>query len=194
MELKKCFNSELCVPLPVRCNDGSRLMLIHGGSKWKPKEYYIYDMFKCLMIMFEGAILEPPTQIAGIQIIFDMNDLPFSHVAHITPRFAAIAIDWIQRSFPCRVKNIHIINQPYLFNMIYTIFKPLLSEKLRNRIHFHGTNRKKLINLVGEKALPKEYGGSDLFISPIGEDFWQYFYYWNKEYEEVFKYGYNKKK
>lgn len=193
LDLKNDFSSELLVPLPVRCNDGSRLILIHGGSKWKPKEYYIYDMFKCIIFMFEGIIIEPPTQIAGVQVIFDMDGLPFSHVTHVTPKFAAMAADWVQRSFPCRLKNIHIINQPYIFNMIFTIFKPFLSEKLRNRIHFHGTNREKLINMVGEEALPKEYGGSDLSIGPIGESLWQYFYYWNEEFEEIFNYGYVKK-
>ncbi|XP_043489510.1 alpha-tocopherol transfer protein-like [Polistes fuscatus] len=182
MDLKNTFFSDLIVPIPVRCQDGSRLIIIHGGSKWKPREYYIYDMFKSLIFIFEQLIIEPATQIAGIQVILDMNGLPFSHVTHITPKLATTVADWIQRYVPYRLKNIHVINQSYIFNMIYAIFKPFLSEKLRNRIHFHGTNREKLINMVGEKALPKEYGGSDLFISPI-EAFWQYIYYWSEEFE-----------
>ncbi|XP_015174059.1 PREDICTED: alpha-tocopherol transfer protein-like isoform X2 [Polistes dominula] len=191
--LKKTFDSELFMPCPIRSVKGCRIFIIHAGSKWKPKEHYIYDIFKCLIILLEGAITEPHTQIAGIEIIFDMNGLPFSHVPHITPRFAAMLAEFTQRCLPIRLKNVHIVNQPFIFNMVYAVFKPFLSEKLRNRIHFHGTNMTKLISMVGEKALPKEYGGSDLVFTPIGETLWQYFYSWNDEYEELFQYGYRKK-
>ncbi|KAE8740317.1 hypothetical protein FOCC_FOCC014165 [Frankliniella occidentalis] len=60
---------------------------------------------------------------------------------------------------PVRLKGVHIINQPYVFNMVFAIFKPLLNAKLRNRIHFHGTDRQSLLNHVDAKCLPKTYGG-----------------------------------
>ncbi|XP_035740122.1 alpha-tocopherol transfer protein-like isoform X1 [Vespa mandarinia] len=194
MNMKYCFCADLLVPLPIECIDGSRLLLMYGGAKWKPKEYSPYDLLKCLMIMLELVIKEPATQIAGIQIIIDAKNLPLSHVAYITPKFAGIMTEWIQRCVPCRLKNIHIINQPFIANVIFTIFKPFLSEKFYKRIFFHGTNREKLINMIGRKALPKEYGGLELSESPIGEDVWNYFCHWQKEYEDSLKYGYINKK
>lgn len=166
--MKKCFCSGLLVPLPIECIDGSRLLLIHGGAKWKPKEYNIYDLFKCLMIMMEVAVMEPATQvrcllnvfsylfiihftdpcvtvqssiyinifffqIAGVQVIIDSKNLPFSHVPYITPKFAAMMAEWIQRCLPCRLKNIHIINQPFIANIIFTVFKPFLSVKIKRK-------------------------------------------------------------
>lgn len=35
---------------------------------------------------------------------------------------------------PLRLKEVHIINQPYVFNMIWQIFKPFIKEKLKNRV------------------------------------------------------------
>lgn len=36
--------------------------------------------------------------------------------------------------------------------------------------------------MIGTKALPKEYGGLEIFESPVGENVWNYFYYWQEEF------------
>lgn len=66
----------------------------------------------------------------------------------------------MQDSLPLRVKNIHIVNQPYIFKIVFALFKPFLREKLRNRIIFHGTDRKSLHQYISPKCLPECYGGS----------------------------------
>lgn len=70
MGMKKVFCSELLIPLPTECIDGSRLLLIYSGAKWNPKEHNIYDLFKSMMIMLEGAIMEPATQVGCLLNIF----------------------------------------------------------------------------------------------------------------------------
>lgn len=55
-----------------------------------------------------------------------MAGFSLSHATHITPSFAAAMTEWIQRSLPCRIKGIHIVNQPFIFKMVYAIFKPFL--------------------------------------------------------------------
>lgn len=58
----------------------------------------------------------------------------------------------LQDCAPIRIKGVHIINQPYVFNMVFALFKPFLREKLRSRIHFHGTNRQSLLAHVDPKV------------------------------------------
>ncbi|KAI4501957.1 hypothetical protein M0802_002639 [Mischocyttarus mexicanus] len=161
----KTICSEIMFPLPVRCIDGSRLFIVYSGSKWNPKEFSVYDLFKCLLIILEGALLESKTQIAGAQVIIDANGLTLSHVTYITPRFAAMLVGWVQKCVPCRLK----------------------------RIVFHGKNREKLVSMIGEKALPKEYGGSELVYNPIGDNLLQFFTPWKEELEVFLKCGYYKK-
>jgi len=35
-------------------------------------------------------------------------------------------VEFIQKCLPIRLKNIHIVKQSFLFNMVFAIFKPLL--------------------------------------------------------------------
>lgn len=82
-----------------------------------------------------------------------------------------------------RVKGVHIVNQPYIFNMLFAIFKPFLREKLRSRIHFHGFNLSSLQQHINPAALRKRHGG--LLPEPEipGDVLWKMLYH----YEEQFK-------
>ena len=56
-----------------------------------------------------------------------MDGFSISQVAYFTPSFAAVAVEFLQKALPCRVKGFHIINQPIIFNMVFAIFKPFLN-------------------------------------------------------------------
>lgn len=39
-----------------------------------------------------------------------------------------------QYAMPSRLKEVNVINQPYIFNMVFSMFKPFMQEKLKNRV------------------------------------------------------------
>lgn len=86
------------------------------------------------MLYLEAAMLEPTSQIAGAVVIFDMDGLSLQQTMQFTPPFAKRIVDWLQDAVPLRIKNIHIVNQPYIFNMVFALFKPFLREKLKSRV------------------------------------------------------------
>ncbi|XP_034231613.1 alpha-tocopherol transfer protein-like isoform X2 [Thrips palmi] len=156
---RNVFEQGILTVFPTRDHLGRRVLLIEAGKKWKPKQCTLDEIFKGVMVVLEAAISEPRTQVSGVQVILDMDGLSLSHVWQFTPGFAKAVVDWVQDCIPVRLKGVHIVNQPYVFNMVFAIFKPLLNAKLRNRIHFHGTDRQSLLNHVDAKCLTTAYGG-----------------------------------
>lgn len=43
--------------------------------------------------------------------------------------------------------------------MIFKVFKPLLSEKMRSKLFFHGTSMESLHKHIDRESLPTKYGG-----------------------------------
>lgn len=188
---KKALSSDILIPLSERTPHGCRVLLINAGKKWNTKEITIDEIFRGVMLSLDAAMAEPKTQIAGVHVILNMDGFSLRHVTQITPTFAAMMTEWVQRCLPCRLKGIHIVNQPFIFNMVYAIFKPFLLEKTQKRLHFHGTDRDSLISYLGTKSLPTELGGEMVLPKvPLGESVFEYFCWFEKEFEASNKCGY----
>lgn len=190
---EKPFAAELVIPLPDRTPDGCRVLLINAGKKWNPKQVSLDNIFRSCMLSLDAAVAEPKTQISGVHVIMNMDGLTLNHVTYFTPSFAATMTEWVQRCLPGRLKGIHIVNQPFIFNMVFALFKPFLSEKMRKRIIFHGTNRNSLTSIVGTKTIPKELGGElEMPNVPIGQGIADYFRRFEKDFEDANKNGFVK--
>lgn len=55
--------------------------------------------------------------------------------------------------------QVHVVKQPFLFNMVWQMIKPLVKEKLKNRIHIHGSKMSSFHNYIPATYLPENYGG-----------------------------------
>lgn len=164
----------LIYPLPLRTKEGCRVLVVEAGKRWKPKEVSLNDFFKGLIFVLFLAMVEYRTQIAGAHIILDVEGLSLSHLTYITPSFAKMLVDFIQKCLPTRLKGIHVVNQSFIFNMAFAIFKPFLEEKIRNRIHFHGTNWESLTAFIEKRVLLKRHGGElKMPEGQYGVMFWQ---------------------
>lgn len=64
-----------------------------------------------------------------------------------------------QTSFPMKVHAIHIVNQSWVFDTIFNLFKPFLNEWMKEKIFFHGDNMIGLHEHIEPKHLPSRYGG-----------------------------------
>lgn len=94
------------------------------------------QVFRLFFLIHELAILEPETQIRGVVVIMDYKGLGMRQVKALNPSFSLLLLSFIQDAMPLRLKEIHMINEPLVFNMVWTIFKPFIRKKLKNRVSY----------------------------------------------------------
>ncbi|XP_055601243.1 clavesin-1-like [Uranotaenia lowii] len=191
--VKHVFAEDLIFFQPLRDQNGCRVLILEVGKKWKPSKIGLTDLFRALQIALEAGMEEPRTQLNGAMVILDMDGLSLTQIMQFTPRFAALVVEWVQECTALRLKGVHVVNNSYLFNMLYTIFKPFLSEKLRKRVFFHNKNWNSLTSHIGKEYLRPRYGGTldapDYEGRLIGDLLTMY----QKEFEVANSYGYTKK-
>ncbi|PIK58148.1 putative alpha-tocopherol transfer protein-like [Apostichopus japonicus] len=54
---------------------------------------------------------------------------------------------------PVRISGIHFVNEPVLFDGAFTIMKPFMNDKMRQRVKMHGSNYSALHKYVSPKIL-----------------------------------------
>ncbi|XP_017773256.1 PREDICTED: alpha-tocopherol transfer protein-like isoform X1 [Nicrophorus vespilloides] len=189
---KNIFEHDILTVQPNRDQHGRRILIIELGKRWKHNKCSLDEVFKGVVLYLEAAMLEPTTQVAGAVVIFDMDGLSLQQTWQFTPPFAKRIVDWLQDAIPCRVKNIHIVNQPYIFNMVFALFKPFLREKLKSRIIFHGTDRKSLHKYLDAACVSSVYGGTLDLPRVKGSQWLELLEMCDKEYVLINSYGYKK--
>jgi len=193
VKVKHVFEEELISFHPVRCDKGTRLMII-TIAKWNTKTVSLYDMFRTIIMALEIAMIEPKTQVAGVHVLLNMQGLTLNQIFQFSPSFAKTTLDFIQQCIPVRLKGIHIVNQPYIFGMLYAIFKPFIGEKLRKRLFFYGKERKSLHARVSKESLPPSYDGTLDIPDCPGHLLAEMLCRYDKEFELCNTIGYTKEK
>lgn len=62
-------------------------------------------------------------------------------------------------AFPVTTHSLHILHQSWVFDVMFSVFKPLLDVRMQKRIFFHGSNMDSLHKHISPNYLPKKYGG-----------------------------------
>jgi len=145
--------------LPHRDQLARRVFMFRAG-KWNPTCTTPQDIFSTNLMCLELIAREQKSQISGIVAIVDMEGFGWEHIMQLSVEYVRNVVSLVQNSFPIRFREIHIINESYMFDIIYALVKPFLSDKIKNRIRFHGTaGFSSLHRFVSPMILPRDYGG-----------------------------------
>lgn len=154
------LNTKVVNVLVDRDQNRRRILIMNVGGIWDPKQLDTDKLFRLLYLVHFGAMMEPVTQVHGAIIIMDFTGLSLKQVKSFTPNFSLRLLSFIQDAMPIRLKAVHIVFQPYMFKVVWAIFRPFIREKLSKRIMFHGSNLKTLHKHIDIDCLPADYGGT----------------------------------
>ncbi len=115
--------------------DGRRVLIVNCGAVWDTKKVSADSLFRIFYLVHVAAQVEESTQVRGVVVIMDFDGLGLSQVRALSPSFSKRLLTFIQDAMPIRMKQVHIINQPFVFSMVWKLFKPFIREKLGARVN-----------------------------------------------------------
>jgi len=165
--VEKILDCNLQNVLPHRDLMARRVFIFRAGM-WDTSITSPQDIFAGNFMCLEVMGLEPRTQIAGLVALVDMAGFGWDHVMQLSVDYIKDVVAMVQNSFPIRFREIHIVNESYLFDVVFALVKPFLTEKIRERIRFHGSDFESLHRCLPASILPEDYGGEQPPFSNAG--------------------------
>jgi len=155
--------------LKPKGEDGPVVHIIRAGS-YDPHKIKFVDIIKVGTIIADIYLLENDNAvIGGLVEILDLENVSAQHLFHIDIPFIKKFAKYYENGMPIRQKEFHFMNTPPGFEGLYNIFKPLISNKNRNRVFVHGSKKESLHENISKDILPEEYGGNSGTINEINE-------------------------
>ncbi|KAK8400657.1 hypothetical protein O3P69_002456 [Scylla paramamosain] len=165
-----------------------RTVLIFRAGAWDPESASLDEVFRSQVMVLEHVVRLPVTQLRGVAAVVDCAGLSMGHAYHLTPAHIRRMISVIQGVFPLRFKALHFVHEPAIFDWVFSLIKPFLSETIKGRLHFHGEDLSSLHQHIPAEELPEEVGGS---LGPLDNTFLVEQLMKNEEYfRDHFQYGF----
>ncbi|KAI8121598.1 hypothetical protein FF38_04065 [Lucilia cuprina] len=191
LKLKPVFEANIVSILPQRDQEGRRIVLSQSaGEHWNHKLIPLDLVYAASTLCTDLIQLEPETQINGVVYIADMKGLGISQALQYTPNRALRTLNYIQNNIPLRVKALHFINAPKIFESIFAGVKIFFNEKFAKRILIHGKNLETLHRYISPECLPECYGGTLKQELIYGPATYELLSPYQEYFENVAKYGF----
>lgn len=176
--------------LADRDPQGRPVFILRIGC-WKPCDYDYYQLRKANMLCLEHICLDAAVQVNGLVCILDCRGWGLQHLIAFPISQVRKTIDLLQDCLPARFKAVHVVYQPSVFNVFFSLAKPFLTSKNINRIQIHGSDMASLHKHIPAAILPEEYGG--LHGSFDNAKYCQCLYDHEENFVQDMKYGYHNK-
>ncbi|XP_023033937.2 clavesin-2 [Drosophila willistoni] len=144
-----------------------RKILTFLAANWIPQKYTLLDLYRSFLLTIDKLLDNVENQALGFVVIVDWTDVTMNQARYLTPTIIKLMIEGLQDCLPAKFLAIHFICQPWYIGMTSTILKKFLTDEMRNRIFFHGSNLISLHNHVNKSVLPPDLGGEGPTITTL---------------------------
>lgn len=142
---------------PYMDQDGRRILIVRF-EKWDTAQFTTEELFQAIIFLIQTSVLEPRHQILGGVCIVDVGCLGAGHAWYLTPTTAKQLMAVAYSALPHRVQAVHIVNASKVFDYVFGMIKPFLSDFMKERIFIH-PDMESLHQHISPKCLPKRFGG-----------------------------------
>ncbi|XP_077990730.1 alpha-tocopherol transfer protein-like [Glandiceps talaboti] len=177
---------------PGRDSEG-RLVMVGSLGKFDLDQYSVNDMMAAFLIVTDKILEDEETQVNGLVVVGDYEGMTMKMFTKLGgPTTSKMKNDIFMNAMPLRMKAIHYIRQPDIFETIFNIIRPMIPDKIYKRIHFHGKDYGTLHDHVSSNILPTDFGGK------LTDKEYNYMDWFNKllqcdaEFERLNQYGFPK--
>ncbi|XP_067123412.1 alpha-tocopherol transfer protein-like [Centruroides vittatus] len=151
------LNIMQCLPNPDQ--DGCYIYVFRFVN-WNTSVAGVTDIIRAITLFLDFQLNFHRTQVKKIVCVIDTGGLNLSHFYHLSPRaISSLAMVFFKDSYHIRYKAIHYVSVNVILKALLSVFLPLLSEKLRKRIHLH-SDMGTLHEFISPDCLPLEFGGN----------------------------------
>ncbi|KAL4234455.1 hypothetical protein ACF0H5_006101 [Mactra antiquata] len=146
------------IPLPGRDKEGRKLVIVRlGAMDPKGKMNTFDDVMRANLALFDYILLDENIQVNGLVFVIDMTGFSRHHFVSTGMENTRKCMTVTQKALPGRIKQLHYYNTGSVFESIFNMIRPMMSEKLRNRVHVHGQNLSTVYDKIDQCLLPEEY-------------------------------------
>lgn len=163
------YKTGYCYPLAERDDDGCRIVFIQT-RRLDAENYTVFDGMRLSMFVMGVLMEEEETQISGIKMIYDHQDITTKHL--MLPKDMMDFVELVKTVSAGRQKGSYIVNLPSIAHFLLELVRNALTEKLKNRLFlFHNWDELKQCKDINPKLLPKELGGGEKTEAEMMKEF-----------------------
>ena len=124
-------------------------------------QYYLREYERLIHVMFPACSTAAGTRIEQTFSLLNMDGFSMSKLKEKSRDFVKLAIKIGGDYYPEIMFKMFIVNTPFMFKAAWTIFKPFIDEKTRDKISIVGSKfQKDLFKYVDPSNVPEFLGGT----------------------------------
>lgn len=143
-----------------KLNSTGELVMIFRPGFWIPSKYDAYHIAAGPVPFLEYAALDEAIQEHGMLEVLDFSNISWRQFMAMPPSLHKLSADLSERAIPIKFKKVHIVNQGRMVDMLWAVMRPFVSDEMKQRLCFHGTDFSQLHQDIDKDLLPTELGGT----------------------------------
>eukprot|EP00090_Calanus_glacialis_P046822 TRINITY_DN9385_c0_g1_i2.p1 TRINITY_DN9385_c0_g1~~TRINITY_DN9385_c0_g1_i2.p1 ORF type:complete len:298 (+),score=58.99 TRINITY_DN9385_c0_g1_i2:254-1147(+) len=158
-EIEHVYREKLVWVSPYRDHQGRRVLLLRLG-KWNPDTITSKQLYTATSHLFQIMSFEPKTQVSGIVILGDLVGFGMKQLGSLGLEEMKCCGDFLSGGFPLWVRRLLFINNPKVFDILFSVLNPFLGERIKNHVKFCGNDIAKLLTELPKEVLPEDLQGT----------------------------------